>query len=139
MSQSKKFIIIESAPAATTYAIKEPKCIGGTTKPANEKPGKVNAEIVTLGKSTVKIYKRIAFKKNEKRPRVTRFKGSENMFKTGLINLKSMESTSPAKRRVFNPPVISTPAKTSESIKRDIALKIVLRRIVFITKKRSKS
>ena len=55
INQSKKFMIIDSNPAAITYAQNPLKCITGTTKPAKLYPLKVNAETVMDGTKTVRI------------------------------------------------------------------------------------
>ncbi len=104
----------------------------GTTNPAKVKPLKVNGDMVICGTKTVRTYRRIAFEKNEKSPRVTIFKGREKMFRIGLKTLNKIERIRPAMTKVLIPPPIFTPAKSSEIIKSEIALKTVSRIIVFI-------
>lgn len=95
-------------------AVKDPKCITGTIKPAKLKPLYVKGIIFTLGKSTVSIYRSIVLIKNENNPRVIIFRGSENTVNIGLKTLKSMASKSPAKRYVIIFPVITTPPRKIE-------------------------
>ncbi len=63
--------------------------------------------------------------KNENNPKVTTFNGIEKIPKIGFKNLKRRDNKNPLTIRVFNPPTIFTPDKSSESIKREIALKTV--------------
>ena len=70
----------------------------------------------------------------EKSPSVTTLRGKEKMFRIGFNKMNKRERTNPAKRRVCIPPLILTPEIACERIKREIALKTVLLRILFILK-----
>lgn len=69
-------------------AVRDPKCITGIIKPAKLYPLKVKGTIFTLGRSTVKIYKRIVFIKKENKPSVTTFNGNEKNTKNWLKDFK---------------------------------------------------
>lgn len=86
------------------------------------------------GTKTVRIYKRIVFIKKLNKPSVTTFKGSENKLRTGFRTLNKIERINPLMIKVFIPPAILTPGKSSEIIKSAIELNTVFRRIAFILK-----
>lgn len=57
--------------------------------------------------------------KIEKNPSVITFKGTDNKFKIGFINIKSIASASPPNKYDINPPLTSNPATICEVRKRD--------------------
>lgn len=81
------------------------KCIGGITKPLQEKPGKSKATILICEMSLIKIYSTKTFTIQEKRPRVKRFKGRKKSRIIGLIKRLILVNAAAAKTKVRIPPL----------------------------------
>lgn len=74
----------------------------------------------------------MALLKKENKPKVTKFKGKEIIFKIGLTTKNKIDNANPPMAKVNNPPDTFSPGTIWAKINKEAALKRVFLNTVFI-------
>jgi len=101
-----KFTSAETANDTRMNDTNEEKAISGSTNPANDAPGNVQAVTFTPLTKKVKRYKTITLINHESNPNVRRFIGIKSIFRSGATNSIRRLNTKPASKSTGHPPLI---------------------------------